>query len=79
MTVNKYDDAYLMGYHNGYHDVGYLNPYHKHGTPQYHIKYLNGHKDGCALKRDEEFTELLEEEVARNNEWVTMYNTKERV
>lgn len=79
MTVNKYDDAYLMGYHNGYHDVGYLNPYHKHGTPQYHIKYLNGHKDGCALKRDEEFTELLEEEVARNNEWLTMYNTKERV
>lgn len=79
MTVNKYDDAYLMGYHNGYHDVGYLNPYHKHGTPQYHIKYLNGHKDGCALKRDEEFTELLEEEVVRNNEWITMYNTKERV
>jgi hypothetical protein len=31
------------------------------------------------LKRDEEFTELLEEEVARNNEWITMYNTKERV
>lgn len=79
MSRNIYDDAYLMGYHNGYHDVGYLNPYHKHGTPQYHIKYLNGHKDGCALKRDEEFTELLEEEVARNNEWVTMYNTKERV
>jgi hypothetical protein len=79
MSRNIYDDAYLMGYHNGYHDVGYLNPYHKHGTPQYHIKYLNGHKDGCALKRDEEFTELLEEEVARNNEWITMYNTKERV
>jgi hypothetical protein len=79
MSRNIYDDAYLMGYHNGYHDVGYLNPYHKHGTPQYHIKYLNGHKDGCSLKRDEEFTELLEEEVARNNEWITMYNTKERV
>ena len=79
MSRNIYDDAYLMGYHNGYHDVGYLNQYHKHGKPQYHIKYLNGHKDGCALKRDEEFTELLEEEVARNNEWVTMYNTKERV
>lgn len=79
MAVNKYDDAYIMGYHNGYHDVGYVNPYHKYASPQNHIKYLNGHKDGCSLKRDEEFIELLEEEVSRNNEWITMYNTKERV
>jgi len=79
MSRNKYDDAYLMVYHNGYHDVGYLNPYHKYDAPQYHIKYMNGHKDGCGLKRDEEFIELLEEEVARNEEWITMYNTKERV
>ena len=46
MSRNKYDDAYLMGYHNGYHDVGYLNPYHKHGEPQYHIKYMNGQRMG---------------------------------
>lgn len=79
MAVNKYDDAYIIGYHNGYHDVGYNNPYHKYGEPQNNIKYRNGHADGCALKRQEEFIELLPEEVEEGKEWSKMYNTKERV
>jgi len=27
LTRNKYDDAYVMGYHNGYHAVKYDNQY----------------------------------------------------
>lgn len=79
MSRNKYDDAYIIGYHNGYHDVGYLNTYDADTQPQLRIKYLHGHKDGCALKRDEEFIELLPDEVAEGREWIEMYNTKERV
>ena len=66
MTRNKYDDAYIIGYHNGYHDVGYVNTYDEVKQPQLRIKYLHGHKDGCHLKRDEEFTENFELEVAEN-------------
>ena len=38
MSRNKYDDAYIIGYHNGYHDVGYKNTYDVDKQPQLRIK-----------------------------------------
>ena len=47
---NKYDDAYIMGYHNAYHGIGYINEYNKDKQPQYHIKYKHGYEDGERMR-----------------------------
>ena len=39
---NTYDDAYVMGYHNGYHGLTYDNKYDKNKQAQYHIKFKMG-------------------------------------
>lgn len=46
LTRNKYDDAYIMGYHNGYHAVKYDNQYDKNDQAQYHIKFRHGYVEG---------------------------------
>ncbi len=43
---NTYDDAYVMGYHNGYHAVKYDNQYDKNDQAQYHIKFRHGYVEG---------------------------------
>lgn len=47
---NKFDDAYVIGYTNGYHHDGYMNEYDKHKQPQYHIKYKHGYEDGEKMR-----------------------------
>lgn len=51
---NKYDDAYVMGYHNGYHKLTYDNPYDKDTLAEYHIKFKHGHTAGKLLRVKEE-------------------------
>jgi len=43
---NTYDDAYVMGYHNGYHAVRYDNQYDKDNQAQYHMKFKHGYVEG---------------------------------
>jgi hypothetical protein len=54
LTRNKYDDAYVMGYHNGYHAVKYDNQYDSKEQPQYHIKFKHGYTAGKLLRVKEE-------------------------
>jgi len=54
MKRNKYDDAYVMGYHNGYHALKYDNQYNEDAMPQYHIKYKMGYVEGKMLRTKEE-------------------------
>lgn len=54
---NKYDDAYVMGYHNGYHGLTYDNQYDKNKQPQYHIKFKMGYVQGELMRTNEEGTE----------------------
>lgn len=46
LTRNKYDDAYVMGYHNGYHALTYDNQYDKDNQAQYHMKFKHGYVEG---------------------------------
>jgi len=55
---NKYDDAYIMGYHNAYHGIGYINEYNKDKQPQYHIKYKHGYEDGNKMRNKEKWDEF---------------------
>ena len=50
---NKYDDAYVMGYHNGYHGLTYDNQYDKNKQAQYHIKFKMGYVAGELLRTNE--------------------------
>ena len=43
LSRNKYDDAYVMGYHNGYHAVKYDNQYDPEEHSNYHIKFKMGY------------------------------------
>ena len=61
MIRNIYDDAYVMGYHNGYHNVGYNNPYHAVKRPQFNIKYTNGYGDGMTYSLEEEVADQVME------------------
>lgn len=54
MKRNQYDDAYVMGYHNGYHQVGNLNEYDREKQPQFWIKYKNGYTAGKLMRVKEE-------------------------
>ena len=54
MTRNKYDDAYVMGYHNGYHALTYSNEYDSNEQAQYHIKYKHGYTAGKMQRVKEE-------------------------
>ena len=51
---NAYDDAYVMGYHNGYHAVKYDNQYDEKKQSQYHIKFKHGYTAGKMLRVKEE-------------------------
>lgn len=51
---NKYDDAYIMGYHNGYHKLTYDNQYDSKEQPQYHIKFKHGYVAGKLMRVKEE-------------------------
>ena len=53
LTRNKYDDAYVMGYHNGYHKLTYGNPYDSNEQPQFNVKYKNGWIDGLVIREEE--------------------------
>lgn len=53
ITRNKYDDAYVMGYHNGYHALTYDNQYDSNEQPQFNIKYKNGWIDGLVTREEE--------------------------
>lgn len=55
MQRNKYDDAYILGYSNGYHNDGYMNEYDKDKQPQYHVKYKHGYEDGHYIKTKEQW------------------------
>jgi|OM-RGC.v1.033106796 hypothetical protein len=54
LTRNKYDDAYVMGYHNGYHAVKYDNQYDKDKQAQYWIKFKHGYTAGKLMRVTEE-------------------------
>ena len=54
LTRNKYDDAYVMGYHNGYHAVKYDNQYDEDTLAEYHIKFKHGYTAGKLLRVKEE-------------------------
>ena len=54
LTRNKYDDAYVMGYHNGYHAVKYDNQYDSTEQAQYHIKFKHGYTAGKLMRVKEE-------------------------
>ena len=54
MKRNKYDFAYVIGYHNGYHLLDYDNQYDAKAMPQYNIKYKHGYIDGRNIKIREE-------------------------
>ena len=43
---NTYDDAYVMGYYNGYHALTYDNQYDKDNQAQYHMKFKHGYVEG---------------------------------
>ena len=51
---NTYDDAYVMGYHNGYHALTYDNQYDKDNQAQYHMKFKHGYTAGKLLRVKEE-------------------------
>lgn len=53
MKRNKFDDAYIIGYTNGYHGDGYLNEYDADTMAQYHIKYKAGYVAGKMLRTKE--------------------------
>ena len=55
MQRNKYDDAYIIGYTNGYHHDGYMNEYDKDKQPQYHIKYKHGYEEGEQMRIKEQW------------------------
>ena len=52
-TRNKYDDAYVMGYNNGYHGLTYDNQYDKKDQAQYHIKFKMGYVKGELMRTNE--------------------------
>tara|TARA_B100001059_G_C17327064_1_gene329422 strand:- start:102 stop:323 length:222 start_codon:yes stop_codon:yes gene_type:complete len=54
LTRNKYDDAFVMGYHNGYHAVKYDNQYDKDAQAQYWIKFKHGYTAGKLMRVKEE-------------------------
>ena len=54
LTRNKYDDAYVMGYYNGYHKQGNMNEYDKDEQHQYYIKYKHGYTAGKLMRVKEE-------------------------
>lgn len=54
LSRNKYDDAYIMGYHNGYHAVKYDNQYDPEEHSNYHIKFKMGYTKGKLLRVKEE-------------------------
>lgn len=54
LSRNKYDDAYVMGYHNGYHAVKYDNQYDPEEHSNYHIKFKMGYTEGKLLRVKEE-------------------------
>lgn len=58
-TRNKYDDAYIIGYTNGYHHDGYMNEYDKDKQPQYHIKYKHGYEAGELMRIKEQSDDRL--------------------
>lgn len=57
MTRNKFDDAYIIGYTNGYHHDGYMNEYNKDKQPQYHVKYKHGYEAGEQMRIKEQWNE----------------------
>jgi len=59
MQRNQYDDAYIIGYTNGYHHDGYMNEYDKDKQPQYHIKYKHGYEDGELMRIKEQSDDRL--------------------
>lgn len=54
ISRNGYDDAYVMGYHNGYHGLTYKNEYDSNLQAQYHIKFKIGYTEGKMLRVREE-------------------------
>ena len=54
LTRHKYDDAYVMGYHNGYHAVKYDNQYDEDTQAQYWIKFKHGYTAGKLMRVKEE-------------------------
>ena len=59
---NKYDDAYIMGYHNGYHKLTYDNQYDKDTLAEYHIKFKHGYTAGKLLRVKEERKDMEKDE-----------------
>lgn len=48
--ANMFDNAYRMGYYQGYHGEAYQNDYCIETEAQYKAKYANGYHDGTAMK-----------------------------
>lgn len=55
---NQFDDAYVMGYHNGYHALTYDNQYDKDKQTQFHIKFKSGYTAGKLLRVKEESADV---------------------